>query len=377
VLPILLYPAILLLMTGLGRNDEARRLGRPSRVAVVDPSGVLEPELRKLPGLFVFLAEPARGAPRALLDRELDLDVAVEPGARAKLAAQEPITIRVLTDETNPESTLAYTRLKEALYDFDRQRVASRLEALHAPAGLMEPTRILEENAASPGLGTRKLLGAFLPYVLMLMMFQGAIQHGIYTTAGEKERRTLLNLLVTPLRRNQIIWGKLLYIFAMGLIATVLNLVSMGLSLAVALAGAPKAEAVASPAQSLGAVAQPGVLLLCFVLLVPLAFLFAGFILFMGIRARNTSEAGTSLMPGLFVIVTLGAMSMAPGIEHLAFVPYVPILNVSLAIRKLFGQQGNALEYAVALVMTSGLSLLVAWAATRKLNQESTIFGPG
>ena len=40
----------------------------------------------------------------------------------------------------------------------------------------------------------------------------------------EKERGTLLSLLSTRLPRNQIIWGKLLYIFSIGLIATLVFL---------------------------------------------------------------------------------------------------------------------------------------------------------
>ena len=34
---------------------------------------------------------------------------------------------------------------------------------------------------------TSKMLGSFLPYMLMIMMFAGAMQHGIYATAGEIE----------------------------------------------------------------------------------------------------------------------------------------------------------------------------------------------
>jgi hypothetical protein len=80
-------------------------------------------------------------------------------------------------------------------------------------------------------------------------------------------------------------------------------------------------------------------------------------------------------MPGLFLIITLGAFSLAPGLERMRYLPYLPILNVSLAIRKLFSQQGNALEILVAFLMTTGLSILMIWAATRLLDRESAIFG--
>ena len=146
----------------------------------------------------------------------------------------------------------------------------------------------------------------------------------------------------------------------MGLVAALLNLASMGISLALVVGQAAPGGQAAAPgvAGHLSAMADPATLLLCFLLLVPLGLLFSSFILFMGIRARNTAEAGTSLMPGLVLIILLGAFSLAPGLERMPFLPYVPILNVSLAIRNLFSQQGNALDYLLALAMTAGLAVL-------------------
>lgn len=124
----------------------------------------------------------------------------------------------------------------------------------------------------------------------------------------------------------------------------------------------------------LAALASPTILSLTFMLMIPLGLLFANFIVMMGIQAKNTVEAGTAVMPGFMVVMVMAVFSMAPGIEKLAFLPYVPILNVSLAIRKLFSQQGNAVEYTIALVMTVGLAAALTWLSTRLLNRESALF---
>jgi len=206
------------------------------------------------------------------------------------------------------------------------------------------------------------------------MMFAGSMQHGIYATAGEKERGTLLSLLSTSLPRHQIIWGKLLYVFAVGILSALINLASMGFSIS----GLFKAEAMtgggAAHGGSLASLASPGVLGLTFLLMVPLGLLFANFILMMGLQAKNSVEAGTSIMPGMMVVLVMAVFSMAPGIEKMAFLPYVPVLNVSLAIRKLFSQQGNVFEYLVAFFMTVGLAAGITWVSTRLLNRESAIF---
>ena len=232
-------------------------------------------------------------------------------------------------------------------------------------------------EAGDLGLTAGRMIGSFLPYLLMIMMYAGAMQHGIYATAGEKERGTLQSLLSTSLPRTQIILGKLLYIFAIGILSAIVNLASMGLSVARLVAAAVPGGAATQghgQATSLAALATPAVLGFTFLLMVPLGLFFANFILLAGIRARNTLEASTSLTPGIFAVVLLGAFSMAPGIEKMGWLPYVPVLNVSLAIRKLFSQQADAVQYLVALAMTLGLAALMTAVSTRMLNRESSLF---
>ena len=378
-LPVLLYPMVFLLIAGLGQRDEAQRLGRPSRVSIVDPARVLAPGMRREPDTFQVVELAPGTARQALKERQVDLHVEVEPGAARKIEQQRPYLISVLVDDTEPSSELALGRFREAVRKLDEIQVQRRLAALHAEPELTEPSWTVTENVATAGLEAGKAVGSFLPYLLMLMMFQGAMQHGIYVTAGEKERGTLQTLLATRLPRNRIIWGKLIYIFVMGLVAALLNLASMGLSMAVVLgrAASQRTGAPAGASLDLSAMTSPGVLLLCFLLLVPLGLFFSSFILFMGVRARNTSEAGASLMPGMILIILLGAFSLAPGLERMPFLPYVPILNVSLAIRNLFGQRGDVVEYLVALVMTAGMSALMTWASARLLDRESALFRQG
>jgi hypothetical protein len=58
----------------------------------------------------------------------------------------------------------------------------------------------------------------------------------------------------------------------------------------------------------------------------------------------------------------------------MAWLPYVPVLNVSLAIRKLFSQQADLPQYLVALAMTLGLAALMTVVSSRMLNRESALF---
>jgi sodium transport system permease protein len=228
-----------------------------------------------------------------------------------------------------------------------------------------------------------KQLGTMLPYMLMLMLFAGSMQLGIYVTAGERERGTLITLLATGLPRHEIVWGKLCYIFFMGIVNSAINVAAMAFSMGsmvgqisetAAEAAAVNGVGMAPPLTGLAAVADPAVIVLTLLLMIPLGLTFSNLIIFVGIQAKNSQEAGTWMMPIFLPIIFLAIFSMMPGIEKMPFLSYVPILNVSLAIRKLFVQQASAFEYLIAFWMTVGLAALLTLLSTKFLNRESALF---
>jgi len=367
VLPFLLYPAIFGMMAKMGKRDEAQNRNKASRVYVADASGVLSGVLAD-PKLFERVAKPEGDLKQAIRDQKLEMALEADATAAEALLKHQTFTLAVTMDESERASELALKRLKEALKGQEKNWVQGRLQVLGASSQLAEPVKLQVKNAADVALEVGKAMGKFLPYLLMIMMYTGAMQHGIYATAGEKERQTLLSLMATRLPRNQIILGKLLYIFCMGVIAALLNLLSMGISIGFMGGGS------ATSMQAMSAIANPVTLGLTFLIMVPLGLFFSNFILLMGIQAKNTIEAGSAITPGIFLVVFLGVFTMAPGVDKMAFLSYVPVVNVCIALRKMFSQQPNWMEYAIAFTMTVGLAGLMTLVSTRVLNQEKALF---
>ncbi|MCC6512606.1 MAG: ABC transporter permease [Geothrix sp.] len=367
VLPFLLYPAIFGMMAKMGKRDEAQNRNKASRVYVADASGVLNGVLAD-PKLFERVTRPEGDLKQAIRDQKLEMALEADANAAEALQKHQTFTLAVTMDESERASEVALKRLKEALKGQEKAWVQGRLQVLGASSQLAEPVKLQVKNAADIALEVGKAMGKFLPYLLMIMMYTGAMQHGIYATAGEKERQTLLSLMATRLPRNQIILGKLLYIFCMGVIAALLNLLSMGVSIGFMGGGS------ASSMQAMSAIANPVTLGLTFLIMVPLGLFFSNFILLMGIQAKNTIEAGSAITPGIFLVVFLGVFTMAPGVDKMAFLSYVPVVNVCIALRKMFSQQPNWLEYGIAFTMTVGLAGLMTLVSTRVLNQEKALF---
>jgi len=326
---------------------------------------------------------PEYDAKQAIKDEKLEMLVTLEPNAAQDIVEHKTVAIDVLYNRVEKSGRVGMQRLEEAIQEMDKTIIQERLKKLGASAQLASPTEIQSRQVGGQEMMLAKQLGTMLPYMLMLMLFAGSMQLGIYVTAGERERGTLITLLATGLPRHEIVWGKLCYIFFMGIVNSAINIAAMAFSMgsmvgqiseAAAEAAAVNGAVAAPPLAGLAAVADPAVIVLTLLLMIPLGLTFSNLIIFVGIQAKNSQEAGTWMMPIFLPIIFLAIFSMMPGIEKMTFLTYVPILNVSLVIRKLFAQQASAFEYLIAFWMTVGLAALLTLLSTKFLNRESALF---
>lgn len=375
-MPIVLYPVLFSMMNRLGQRDEEQRKANPSRIVLVDPGSVVKPVLEKDPKLFTLVEAP-KDLPKAIADDQIDLKVEVASNAEALAKDSKPFTLAASYDKNVSGSREAMKRLDEALEAERGRMLERRFESLGGRAEMATPFHLEKADVGEIGRTISRILGSFLPYVLLITMYAGAMQHGAYMSAGERERGTLMSLLATRLPRRDIILGKQLALFTLSILTALLNLGGMafGMGRLILQEGASgAAKGTAAAAVSMGALADPKTLLLTLFLLIPLGLFFTAIVMLVGIQAKNTREAATALTPGIFIVVLLGVFSSAPGVEKMAALPWVPVLNVSVAIRKLFAQQMVTWEYLVAFGMTVALAAGLTALATKILNRESALF---
>jgi len=377
-LPIILYPLLFGVINKMGSREEQQARSNQTRIALIDPSKVLEPHVQSRPNDFKLVPVPDGDVKQAIKDDQLEMLVTLEPNAAQDMDAHRTVPINVLYNKVEKTGRVGMQRLESVLQELDKATIQSRLEKLGVSTQLAVPTEIHSRQIGGGELLLAKLLGTMLPYILMLMLFAGSMQLGIYVTAGERERGTLITLLATGLPRHEIIWGKMLYVFFMGIVISTINVASMTFAMGTLFGSksefADLASQEAAQSMSIASVADPATIVLTLLLMLPLGLMFSNLIILLGIQAKNSQEAGTAMMPLLLLVVTLSIFSMAPGIEKMGFLPYIPIVNISLAIRKLFIQQASVLEYLVAFFMTVGLAALLTYISAKLLNRESAIF---
>ncbi|MPY66913.1 ABC transporter permease [Deinococcus sp. SDU3-2] len=106
--------------------------------------------------------------------------------------------------------TGAFAKVQATVEAYNRELALERLSGLGLGAQTLTPVT-LSPIDASPEQERRSGQLAFLIPLLMLnFILSGAMATALDATAGEKERGTLESLLVSPVRRSEVVAGKLL-----------------------------------------------------------------------------------------------------------------------------------------------------------------------
>jgi sodium transport system permease protein len=341
VVPTLVMPLLMLIAGTVATKVVRRAQAEASPIAIVggaDSPSVMA-ELRA-DGRFQIVDTPDYR--EAIADKRLRAAVELPPGFEAALVRGEPATVTLYHYESELRSGMGVGALEEFFRKLRDRTVERRLAVQGLPMELVRPFAVRRENVAPPEKVGGNVVGGFIPYLIILLCFTGAMYPAMDLTAGEKERGTMETLLCSPVPRTAIVLGKFLTVLTASLASMLFSVLSMSASLVVGahlLGGGAGALAgpggSGSPAGVLFAVISPWGMAGVFALIVPVAVLFSALLLALSLLAKSMKEAQSYVSPLIVVIILPAMMGMLPGVELDAKLALVPILNLSLACKEM------------------------------------------
>lgn len=211
---------------------------------------------------------------------------------------------------------------------------------------LLLPVKLEKVNIAAERENWGENIGGMVPYILFLLCLQGAMFPASDLAAGEKERGTLETLLLVPLTREQLVLGKFLTVMISGIVAALITIFSFAMWSILFSQG----MAISLIKEI---VAGIGILdyFLMFVMLVPVASIFAAILLSMSIYARSYKEAQSYMGSMMFLVLFPIIIALMPGVSLEGVWAWVPLTNVALAIKELI--KGTMDYYALLGILTS------------------------
>ncbi|GMA14483.1 ABC transporter permease [Deinococcus metallilatus] len=271
--------------------------------------------------------------------------------------------------------TGAFAKVQSTVEAYNRELAVQRLHTLGLGAQTLTPVT-LDPIDASPEQERRSGQLAFLIPLLMLnFILTGAMATALDATAGEKERGTLESLLVSPVRRSEVVAGKLLATTVTALTTacfSVLGFLLSGLIARAALAGAPTELTQAFGGQltlTLGsALALLGTM-------VSAALLISAVLIALSIYARSYKEAQTYVTPlSLLIVFPAVLLQFSDFLTLSGGIYALPLFGSMVAI--LDTVRGNLTVGHVLTAIAANLlgALLVGLLALRSFGREEVIF---
>jgi sodium transport system permease protein len=314
-------------------------------------------------------------------EKKVRVAVELPTGFEAALRAGEVKTVTTFHYEGEMKSGMGASEVEKFLRAFREKTVETRLADRGLPLALIKPFEMTRQNVAPPEKVGGNIVGGFIPYLIIMLCFTGAMYPAIDLTAGEKERGTMETLLCSPVNRLNIVLGKFLMVLTGSLATIALSLSSMSLTILIGgnLMSAGKGMGAAGGAGAKDASGfipfiDPVGVLGVFAMIAPVAVLFAAVLLAISLFAKSYKEAQSYVAPMIFVIILPAMIGMLPGIELSAKTALVPILNLSLVCKEMLSGVWNWGYIAIIFSSTcvyAGAALAVT---VRMFNREDVIF---
>ena len=252
----------------------------------------------------------------------------------------------------NPSETYSYyarenfvTLLKES---YEKALLAERLGNINIinvfTVDAKNTDSVIQDDEKAAG----KFLGTLLPYLITILLFAGTMSLGTDAITGEKERGTMASMLVTPVRRGDIVLGKLLALTVLSIMSASVYVIAMTVAL-------PKSMETMAQGADLSVTFGVDQILMIAVIILSLAFLYVALVGVTSVFAKTVKEASSYVMPIYIIVIVAGLFTMMGSTGARAEYQYlIPIYNCTVALSEIFTKELTMTHF----IMTFGTSLV-------------------
>lgn len=358
LLPFFTYPVLFALIGKVGQNQQEKM--RDDKVTLL-----VNPESADLPIVKIMEAMPNLEVEPLSFTKEMVDTMSTVIGMQIdqKADTSGDLSIAIYFDESKDLLNARKHQVVGAIKAYEEQIVQQRLAQEELPPEFIDPVILEEVNMASDEQIAGKILGSFLPMLLLIFIFVGCIYIAIDITSGEKERKTLQSLFTAPIHVPEIIAGKFLAVFCVGLVSALMNVLSLMVAMLIQVRLMGGADAMGSFAIS---ISTQGWLWIGIIVFLTTIFL-AALTLAVVQLANSYKEAQSYVSPLMMVVIIPAVLSQMPGMELTMSTAMIPMLNIALAL-------GAVLKGTYDIVLIGAVAASVVVYATFSLWLASKVF---
>src|SRR5208282_2686649 len=308
-----------------------------------------------------------------VINKEIRAAIEIPPGFQDDVAHEKFATLLIHNYEGDMKSALATDNVQKSLEKYRDRIVHDNLAAKNLPETAFKPFEIKEHNVAPPEKVGGAAFGGVIGYMVILLCLTGSMYPAMDLTAGEKERGTMETILSSPIARVDLVFGKFFLVLTTALVTAALSVTSMGVSFAVL--GHLHAFDTAGADASAQLQLHIGIytVLSIFIMVLPVAVLFAAGVMTVALFAKSYKEAQSYVSPLMFIVIIPAVAAMLP-IDLTAKLALVPILNASLLCKELVTGTYHWNFIAIIFFSTCVYAAAALFLAVKMFQREDVLF---
>ncbi|MCK9470937.1 MAG: ABC transporter permease [Bacilli bacterium] len=222
----------------------------------------------------------------------------------------------------------------------------------------------LESDQESVG----SILAMILPMMVMSFIFASALGVGSDAIAGEKERGTLATLLMLPIKRSNIIIGKIISTSTI----TVLSALSSFIGL---LAAMPFAKAMFALGDNATISYSAMDIIGLIVILLLIALLASSILLIFSTLAKNIKEASTMALPVYIAAIISPLLTMfTTGGSSSKIVYLIPVYNTILGLKDILSFNFDIINFLIILGSSVLYISIIVFVLVRMFKSEKVLY---
>lgn len=264
---------------------------------------------------------------------------------------------------TNVESENAESKVRYMLEEYEKS-ISNKFDI----NGYREENANETFDLATDEDAMGEIFSMMMPFLLLIFLYSGCVAVAPESIAGEKERGTIATLLVTPMNRNHLAFGKIISLSVIALLSGLSSFLGTMLSLPKLMGGAMDGLPTNIYTTSDYALLL-GIILSTVLIMISLISVISAY-------AKTVKEAATMVLPLMIVIMVVGVTSMVGGNEAQTAMSWylIPIYNSVQAMVGIFSFGYSITNVAITIVVNIIYAGIFSFVLAKMFNSEKIMF---
>jgi len=367
ILPMLIMPIIFLVMNAVSQSQAKTYENAVYSLKVTNLPD--ERFLKILEGMISFEIVDELNE-ETVKDFENSIVVEFPPNSAERIENGERIDALVFYNSTSRGSAYGAQMVQNALASYSSFLLSEKLLEHGLTIEDLNPVNVEKMDVAPEESQGTEMLATLIPYFLLIYIFAGAMNIGLDTTAGEKERGSMPVLLVNQVSRSSIATGKILYVMTIAILNSIFTFI--GLIIAFKLGG-PAFGAENLNLSSLSASTLVGL----FITLLTMSGVAAALIVLLGSIARNVKEGSGYVMPIYIMAIVLGIATMQMESPDNPLLYLIPLVNSIFVMKDIITVNFVIARFLLMLISNLAYVSIFIYFLTRVFNSERIMDSSG